>query len=293
MKTEEIIERLRHPQKYNKRTKQKSAQITMPVAHPPAASPLNNLIILGIAACVMGIAAIAWVVVLNAKNRAENLTAALDPAQVQGLSYDTQFNPRKTVSYVEIYEGQDRNVAVDQLGTTLPVISRYNYRAITPKNYGVIGMAPWALTENFAANLQDVQVIRYLLNRKEVGEAFIARSDVAPLLQDPQLLAAFAQDTQTLNDFFSNTTIQSVLNNPEMVRAVGASRLMSLLLTSKAVKYYRNHPQEALSIIKASPVLSELRQNPGIRQAILENYYLKSLAPQLLDDASVKRGAKK
>ena len=293
MKTEEIIERLRHPQKYNQRAEQKNTQPTSPTAQVAANNRLGNLIILGIAACVLGIAAIAWVIVLQAKNRAENLTAALDPSQVQGLSYNTQFNPRNTVNYVEIYEGQDRNVAVDQLGTTLPVISRYNYKAITPKNYGIIGMAPWALTENFAANLQDVQLLHYLLNRPEVGEAFKERPDVAPLLADPQLLGAFAQDTQTLTDFFNNPTVQSVLSNPELVRAVGGSRLMSYLLTSKAVKYYRDHPQEALSIIKASPILSQLRQNPGIRQAILENYYLKSLAPQLLEDGQAKKVTKK
>ncbi len=292
MKTEEIIDRLRNPQKYNKKIRKKHAPSSASV-QKQASNGLNNLIVLGILACVIGIAAIAWVIVLHAKNRAEDLTSALDPAQVKGLSYNTQFNPRSGVTYVEIYEGQDRNVAVDQLGTTLPVISRYNYQAITPKNYGIIGMAPWALTENFAANLQDVQLLRYLLNRPEVGEAFKERPDVAPLLADPQLLGAFAQDTQTLTDFFNNPTVQSVLSNPELVRAVGGSRLMSYLLTSKAVKYYRDHPQEALSIIKASPILSQLRQNPGIRQAILENYYLKSLAPQLLDDTGTKKVSKK
>ena len=286
MRTEEIIERLRHPQRYNKKAARQAARQKKVSAQKEAAQNLSNWIALGIAACVIGVAAIAWLVVLHAKDKAEDLSTALDPNQVQGLMYETEFNPNQNTTYVQIYEGQDRNVAVEQLGTTLPIISRFNYLAITPKNYGIIGMAPWALTENFAANLQDVQLIRYLLNRKEVGEAFLTRNDVAPLLEDPQLLGAFAQDNKALSDFFDSNTIHSLLENPDMVRAIGGSRFMSYLLTSKAVKYYRDRPQEAVKLIDASPALRALKQNAGVRQAVQENYYLKPIAAQLLGTPS-------
>lgn len=282
MKTEEIIDRLRNPQKYNKAAvakekKEQAAAVVRTQNHT-----FLNMLALGIAAGVLGIAAIVWLVTLHAKNRAENLTAALDPKAVQGLASNAEFNPNKTVTYVQIYEGQDRNVAVDELGTTLPIINRFNYQSITPKNYGIIGMAPWALTENFAANIQDADLLHYLLNRKEVGEAFITRRDVAPLLEDPQLLAAFTQDSVKLNEFFESDVVKQVLSNPDLVRKIGGSRFMSYLLTSKAVKYYRDHPQEAVKVINASAQLSALRQNPGVRQAVTSNYYLKSIAPQLL-----------
>ncbi len=285
MKTEEIIDRLRNPQKYNKQAvakqkKQQQATVVRAQNHT-----FLNMLALAIAAGVLGIAAIVWLVTLNAKNRAENLTAALDPKAVQGLISNAEFNPGKGVTYVQIYEGQDRNVSVDELGTTLPIINRFNYQSITPKNYGVIGMAPWALTENLAANIQDADLIHYLLNRKEVGEAFIARNDVAPLLEDPQLLAAFTQDSNKLNEFFESDVVKQVLANANLVRKIGGSRFMSYLLTSKAVKYYRDHPQEAVKVINASPQLNALRQNPGVRQAVTSNYYLKSIAPQLLGPA--------
>ena len=283
MKTEEIIDRLRNPQKYNKQAvaKQKeeqAAQVIRTQKHT-----FLNLLALGVAAAVLGIAAIVWLVTLNAKNRAEDISSALDPQTVQGLTANADFNPNQGLTYVQIYEGQDRNVAVDELGTTLPIINRFNYQAITPKNYGIIGMAPWALTENFAANLKDAEIIHYLLNRKEVGEAFISRSDVAPLLADPQLLAAFTQDTKKLNEFFESDVVKQVFANPDLVRKIGGSRFMSYLLTSKAVKYYRDHPDEAVKIIASTPPLNALRQNPGVRQAVANNYYLKNIASQLLD----------
>ena len=288
MKTEEIIERLRNPQKYNKvaaskEEKEQAAQTVRTQKHT-----FLNTLALAITAAVLLIAAVVWLITLNAKNRAEDISSALDPQNLQGLVSNADFDPTREVTYVQIYEGQDRNVAVDELGTTLPIINRFNYQSITPKNYGIIGLAPWALTENFAANLQDADLLHYLLNRKEVGEAFITRRDVAPLLEDPQLLAAFTQDTQKLNEFFESDVVKQVLANADLVRKIGSSRFMSYLLTSKAVKYYRDHPQEAVKVINASPQLSALRQNPGVRQAVTSNYYLKNIAPQLL--GSTPRG---
>ncbi len=286
MKTEEIIDRLRNPQKYSKNAtaSPKPAAAVAPVPTPTSTSNINLLAIL-IAVGILVIAGLVWLAMVNAKSRAEDLSSGLDPKVVQGLSANTDFNPSMGVTYVQINEGQDRNVAVDELGTTLPIINRFNYQSITPKNYGIIGMAPWALTENFAANLNDPDVIVYLLNRKEVAEAFIARADVAPLLADPQLLAAFAQDNEKLTEFFESDVVKQALANSQLIRKIGSSHLMSHLLVSKAVKYYRDHPSEAAQLISASPVLSALRQNAGVRQAVQENSYLKPIAAQILGPA--------
>ncbi len=284
MKTEEIIDRLRHPQKYYKMpaTLQKDVLQTQE-PRPLKEHSFLTMLALGLAAAVVVIAALVWLITSNLKTRADNILDSINPQQLQGPAAQAEFNPSKNVTYVQIYEGQDRNVAVDELGTTLPVINRFNFQSITAKNYGIIGMAPWALTENLSANIKDPELIRYLLNRQEVGEAFITRGDVAPLLADPQLLAAFAQDAAAMNDFFYSDVVQQILANPELVRKIGGSRFMSYLLTSKAVKYYRDHPQEAVKIIHANPVLEDLQQNPAVRQAVTENYYLKSIAPQLLE----------
>ena len=282
MKTEEIIDRLRNPQKYNKVTiaKQQKEQVAQEVRLKEHS--FLNMLVLIVTVCVVIVAGAVWFVTLRAKNRAENFSSTLDPTVIEGLASNTVFDPSKNITYVQIYEGQDRNAVVDELGTTLPIINRFNYQAITPKNYGIIGTAPWALTENFTANIQDTDLLRYLLDRQEVGEAFIARNDVAPLLEDPQLLAALAQDTDKLTAFFESDLIKQVLANPDLVRKIGGSRFMSYLITSKAVKYYRKHPEEAVKIITANPALNALRQNSAVRQAVTKNYYLKTIASQLL-----------
>lgn len=292
MKTEEIIERLRHPQKYLAKTNKQKTAAQLAQQASSSQSP-TSWVVPGITICVLVALFVTWMFMLNAKKRAENVTEALDPKQVEGLTYQTDFNPSKDITYVQIIEGSDRNVAVDTLGTTLPIISRYNYQAITPKNYEIIGRAPWALTENFSANLEDPELIQYLLNRPEVGPAFIARADIAPLLADPQLLAALAQDEKTLVGFFNRDVIQKMLANEKMVRAVAGSRFMSHLIISKAVKYYRDRPQEAVKLIEGSPTLRALRQNPGVRQAVEENRYLKPIAAQLLGAAAPAQAAEK
>ena len=56
---------------------------------------------------------------------------------------------------------------------------------------------------------------------------------------------------------------------------------MSYLLISRSGKYFRDHPQEAIALIDASPTLNGLRSNPAVRKAVEENPKLKTLAPQL------------
>ncbi len=289
MKTEEIIDRLRNPQKYAQPTKSPSKKEDWePGPLREKTHIIGNLFIAILVTGIVFLLAVTWKITLREKRQADNLAATVTPQQVEGLSADEDFNPRKGVTYVKIQEGQDRNVAVEELGTTLPIISSANYQSITPSNYSIIGMAPWALTTNFASNINDTQMIRYLLNRPEVGEAFIAREDVSPLLQDAQLLAALAQNEQAVSDFFNDTTVQQVLANEEMVRTVAGSRFVSLLLTSKAVKHFRDNPKEAVLLINSSPTLSSLRQNSGVRKAVEENYYLKSIAAQLLAAPAVR-----
>lgn len=251
-----------------------------------AARPLARLDVLvsiGVAALVV-LTLLFWAV---AKRRAENLTAALDPKQLQGLTFaGREFNPNTGVTYVQIQEGQDRNVAVSNLGSTLPIISRFNLNTFTDKNYEVVGAAPWALTTNFESNLSDPELMQYLLSNEKMIRAFLSRPDVEPLLADPQLLLAFTEDTAAMREFFEDDTVQAVLQNEKMVRVLAGSRFMSHLLTSPAVKYFRDRPKEAVAVIRANAYLAQVQQNPNVQRAVKENPYLKQIASVLLQGAA-------
>lgn len=287
MKKEELMKLLRNPAKYRKE-KQQAKQAASPQAVADrAARKKQDMLLLGIGIGVVVLVFATVMVILSAQNRAENLTAALDPEQVKGLFVEeTEFDPSAgSVTYVQVREGQDRNVAVSNLGSTLPIISRFNYRAFTPANYEIIGAAPWALTTNFASNMSDPDLMRYLLSNDTMIKAFLAREDVAPLLEDPQLLLAFTNDTAAMQEFFDSDTVRSVLANEKMLRAVAGSRFMSYLLISKSAKYFRDRPQEAAAIISSNSYLDELRQNPNVQIAVKENPYLKKIASVLLAPA--------
>lgn len=244
---------------------------------------LDVLVALGVGALVL-LTLLFWLV---SKHRAENLTSALDPKQLQGLRVSgREFNPNTGVTYIQIQEGQDRNVAVSNLGSTLPIISRFNLKTLTDKNYEVIGAAPWALTTNFESNLSDPELMQYLLSNDKMIKAFLSREDVEPLLADPQMLLAFTEDTAAMQDFFEDETVKAVLADEKMVRTVAGSRFMSHLLTSRAVKYFRDHPEEAAAVIRSNPYLAQAQRNPNVQIAVKENPYLKQIASILLRGAS-------
>ena len=276
---------LRNPAQYRKekQERQQAPAKAAAEAEAQAARKKQDLTLLGVLIGIAGLFLLTGLFLMSAKNRAENISSALDPAQIEGLSVsDKEFNPNQGVKYVQIHEGHDRNVVVTQLGSTLPIISRFNLKTFTSKNYEVLGAAPWALTTNFEANIADPEIMRYLLSNDGMISSFLARPDVAPLLEDPQALLALVNDTQALSDFFESKVVKDVFANEQMVRQVAGSRFMSYLLISKAVKHFRDRPQEALQIIKGNPHLEALRQNPHVQKAILENPYLKKIASVLL-----------
>ena len=64
-------------------------------------------------------------------------------------------------------------------------------------------------------------------------------------------------------------------------------------ITISNANQYVDRPQEAAKIIAENPYLSAVRQNPHVRVAVLENRYLKDIAPILLDGKTVAAAAKK
>ena len=287
--TQEIIKRLRQPAAVRK---QEAAKQAAEAARQNAeeAKVLGGLVrkrdlpMVIIGGVCLVLFAITMFSFLSAKNRAENMVAALDPGQVEGLKVETnEFNPNSNVTYVQISEGQDRNVTnVSNAGASLPVISRFNLKTFTEDNYALIGKAPWALTTNFSANIGDPMLMRTLLDNDIMIQAFLDRPDVAPLLEDPQMLLAFAKDEQEMVNFFESETVKQVLANEGMLRMFAGSRFMGNLLISRSAKYLRAHPQEAIAVIDASFSLNSLRDNPAVRTAVEENPKLRSLAQQLL-----------
>ena len=267
MKTEDIIKRLRKPKKAASPDKQEEVPQEVAVRAAKEKEKLDMLfLIIGLA--VLGIFVITTLWAMWANRRASDLTPALDPGKIATI--------------INIREGQDRSVGGVGLGSTLPIMSRFNHKSFTEKMYETIGSAPWALTENFASNISDPGLMRYMLSNDTLAKAFKARPDVAPLLEDPQLLAAFVQDVEGTKEFFDSETVKNVFANEQMVRAVAASRFMSHLLISPSLVYFRRNPQEAVALIEQNPYLNDLRQNPGVQAAVRENPYLKTLADTLL-----------
>lgn len=278
MDKEKLMALLRNPKKFRQNAEQQTAEV--PAEAPQKEQTNRSLLIAGIVVVALLLLTV-WFV-SNARNRADNIAAFLDPAVLQGLAVDAEFNPNSGTRYIQIREGQDRNVTVQELGSTLPVISRYNYRALTPNNYKIIGEAPYALTINVSSNIDDPDLLRYLFNNDNTAKAFIARADVAPLLEDPALLAQAAADPNRVNAFLADETVQKVLASSDLVDALAGSRLFSYMLISKAVKYYRDRPAEAAKLINSNPALAALKQNPNVRKAVAENSYLKNISATLL-----------
>lgn len=269
---------LRNPQKFRKNKDNAQAQAS---AADEQKKPESKALVFA-AGAVVFLLLVTLFIITSAQKRADNITAFLDPAVLKGLAVDANFNPNTGTRYVQINEGQDRNVTVKELGSTLPVISRYNYKALTPKNYTIIGEAPFALTINVSSNIDDPDLLRYLFNQEETAKAFINRADVAPLLEDPVALAKLALDAEKVKAFLADETVQEVLKSPQLVNALAGSRLFSYMLISKSAKYYRDHPTEAAKLINTNPALVSLKQNPNVRKAVAENNYLKNISAILL-----------
>lgn len=283
MNKDKLMEMLRNPAQYRNNQQAGPAAASTAQQTQARGGQKKDTALFFVGMCVAGLVLLTMLFVLYAKHRAENLVAALDPKQVQGLALkDKEFNPNREVRVINVQEGHDRSVAVSQLGSTLPIISRFNYKTFTPQSFEVVGAAPWALTLNFSSNMSDPDLMRYLLSNDKLIDAFLKRPDVEPLLTDPQMLMAFASDAATLNEFFESDVVKSVLASDKMVQAIAGSRWMSYLLISDSGKYFRKNPKEAAAIIQSSPALQKLRGNSYVRAAVQNNRYLKNIAPTIL-----------
>ena len=282
MDIEEIKKRLRTPQKVV-REQARQAEVAKAQAIK-AAQPktwADKMPAIALAVTLVALV-VSLLFIFSAKNKVENIPSSLDPSNLKGLSVDRDFNPSTGVRYVQIQEGQDRSVNVTSLGTTIPVISRYNFRTMNETNFQTIGAAPWALTSNIESNAEDPDMVAFLLGKDDMIKAFTSRPDAANLLNDPEELRLFVEDNAAMDEFFQNETVRRVLEDEKLLKAVNKSRFMGFLMVSKSGQYYRQNPQAAVKIINQNKYLSELKKNPIVRRAVLENQYLKKIAPVLL-----------
>lgn len=282
MDIEEIKKRLRTPQKVvREQARQAEAAKAQAIkaAQPKTWADKMPAVALGVTLAAL---VISLLFILSAKNKAENIPSSLDPANLKGLSVDREFNPSIGVRYVQIQEGQDRSVNVTSLGTTIPVISRYNFQTMNDSNYQTIGAAPWALTSNIESNAGDPEMVAFLLGKGAMIKAFTTRPDAANLLNDPEELRLFVEDTAAMDEFFQNETVRRVLGDEKLLTAISKSRFMGFLMVSKSGQYYRQNPQVAAKIINQNKYLSEMKKNPAVRRAVAGNPYLKKIAPILL-----------
>jgi len=282
MDIEEIKKRLRTPQKVvREQARQAEAAKAQAIKAAPPKTWADKMpaVALGVTLAAL---VISLLFILSAKNKAENIPSSLDPANLKGLSVDREFNPSTGVRYVQIQEGQDRSVNVTSLGTTIPVISRYNFQTMNDSNYQTIGAAPWALTSNIESNAGDPEMVAFLLGKGAMIKAFTTRPDAANLLNDPEELRLFVEDTAAMDEFFQNETVRRVLGDEKLLTAISKSSFMGFLMVSKSGQYYRQNPQVAAKIINQNKYLSEMKKNPAVRRAVAGNPYLKKIAPILL-----------
>lgn len=271
MADDKLLKKLRNP-KQAKQDEQAQARS----AGSRVALLLASVLVVSVLLCT-------FFVVYTSKYKAENISAALLPEQLEGLVVDETFNPRAfAVKYVTVQEGADRNATVTQSGSTLPVLSRYNYQAMTDKNYEVIGAAPWALLMNISANTEDPEMLRYLFNNEKMIQAFLKRPDVSAVLNNPQQLAELVTDPDVIKTFFNEDAVRAVLGDEKLLSVLASSRFMSHILISKSVKHYRDNVASARQIIDSDEILRMLKKDPNIRREITKNSYLKNIAATLL-----------
>ncbi len=267
------------------------APAPLPAEEPPAETPSKKLatkspahsrLPMILAGLVLGLVAISLLIIFSIKYRAENVTSFLDATALKGLVVDQTFSPQSGKRYVQVNEGLERSVSAVGSGATLPVISRNNYRAFTPKNYEIIGTAPWALSINVSSNIEDPELLRYLFNQDAMTKAFLARPAVAAMLENETSLAQAVANEEQVRAFFEDEVVQKALASAEVLEAFAGSRFFAYLLLSEPGKFYRNNPAAAAKLIQASPTLTALKQNANVRKVLSENSYLKKIAPILL-----------
>lgn len=280
----DVVEMLRNPAKYRQEhpaTEQLQQQEKETiVTQQKQEKEQKRLFVLG--GVIIALLGISFLSFLYGKGKADNPSDELDPQKLSGLQVAAEFNPNKEVTVVEIHEGGDRNASVSNLGSTLPIISRFNFKDLTKASFQVIGAAPWALTLNISSNIADPDLVNWLLKNSELVTSFLHRPDVEPLLADPNALKNLLTDENLLKDFLADDTLQQVIASEPLAKAVVNSSLTVGLLNSPTGKYFRKNPQEALAIIQSSSSLTALQQNAVVRKVISESRLFKDLAPTLL-----------
>lgn len=285
MDTERLMALLRNPQKVKNQAqrKEKAEKVKQERAARAAAKAASNKTLTICAGILVALLVVSMVFVLSSKNRAENISNSLDPNVLKGLVVNKTFNPNKEVRYEFVSAGQDRSVSnVTQYGSTLPVISRYNFKSLNKDSYTLIGEAPYALSINVTSNANDPELLRYLFNIDFVAKGFLNRPEVAALLADPKAVAALVAERKKINAFLQTEAAQMVLADPKLLNALAQSRLFSRILISPALKYYRDNPALAAKMINSNPDLAALKKNPHVRQAVAANNYLKKNSSILL-----------
>lgn len=272
MDKDKLIALLRNP----KKNRQMSAERPLPCDNE------SNRTVLLVTGLVLILILMSLLFIFSAKYKAENIPSFIDDKVLKGLIVDRTFSPYKDKRYVQVSEGVERNVKVKELGSTLPVISRHNFRALNKESYEIIGTAPWALSVNIESNAEDPDLLRYLFSQDDMIQAFLKRRDVAPLLEDYTALEKMAENETALQKFFNQNAAKQILASDELLKTFANSRFMAYLLVSQSAKHYRDNPKAAAELIRKSPTLSALKQNPAVRKAISENDYLKNIAPTLL-----------
>ena len=221
----------------------------------------------------------AWPVSLLMR-KANHLETGVSP---QELQVNVNLQAPQDNNYVPAaMRGPTRGVSYNDADTELIIPVRANLKTFGPKDFNLVGRAPWALLTTVARNSKDIPMIRYIFSHPTVVQAFLSRPDVAPLVSDPNALYKAAQNEYRLSVFFNYDAVKTVLSDPAAIDAIAKSALMANILNGNAAQYFIKNPKAAAAVINKSPTLTALKHNPAIANAVRNHQATRNIAGIIL-----------
>jgi len=218
-----------------------------------------------------------------AVKKAKNLDAAITPQTLAGLQANVPVSHAADQSgTVDILTPGTRSTMYENAGTALLIPVRANINTFAPKDFQLVGEAPWALLNTVAANINDTEIIRYIFNNQTVVTAFINRPDIKQLLGDSKSLYKTAADENALATFFGYSDMRTALSNPKIIDIVANSMLMDAVLQTPAAQYFIKNPKAGNDIINKSPILTALKNDKNISAALKNHPRTAAAANTLL-----------
>jgi hypothetical protein len=133
------------------------------------------------------------------------------------------------------------------------------------------------LTEAIGKLLGKPGLVKAMLDNSLVINAFMNRSTVQGLVNNPKALMNFATSDGRVATFLNNPVVQAAMKNPAIINAVASSGMMEQLLQTPAVQTLASDPSSVNQILKQNPLLASAVNNPNVAAALQQNPATSSL----------------